>query len=260
MTVSALIAVRLAEEVMGLNANERWRAVKQVDSSNPLLSRWFTIAMVIVLTGSIAALAIVSLFKKIRERKAAKKVLLDNAAKRGPAKSGNGTASVQPVNGSMTKAAFIAMFPSIKKAALANGGVQALSPPGIGAEWSRQIPEFLPATVTGLVGRVVFLETTLKTNVGDRVLVVIGATGFVEGAKVQEIIEDIGLVQQSFQPAETIKTPDSRRLAIELVSITEQQSAQIAGLLKINKATLAAEAQPAPSETAQPVGVKEEPK
>ena len=83
----------------------------------------------------------------------------------------------------MGKAAFIAMFPFAKKLELAGSGNHqrpqqdgSPSPPGFGtgAEWNRQLPEFLPATVTGLVGRVVFLETTLTANVGDRVLVVIG--------------------------------------------------------------------------------------
>ena len=83
MTVSALIAVRLAEVVVGLTAHERFRAVQHLDSGGSFMtSRWFTIAMVVVLAGSIIALVVVSLYKKVRELKAAEKTFSDIAARK----------------------------------------------------------------------------------------------------------------------------------------------------------------------------------
>jgi hypothetical protein len=231
----AHIAIRLAEGVMGLTANERFHAVRQVEHSNVMLGRMFTIIMVFVLVCSVAALVIVSLCKKIKQRKVTRKTVLENAAKKKLTASENERYRVQPLNYSAAKTAFIAMFPTVKKAGLANGG--ALSPPGNGAERSRQLPEFMPATVTGLVGRVVFIETTLKVNVGDRVLVVIGLGGSGESAQAQELIQDVGMVQQSAQPGETMKTPDSRRLSVALVGISEEQTAQLADLMSVAKTT-----------------------
>jgi hypothetical protein len=260
MTMSALIAIRLAEGVMGLTANERFHAVKQIDHGNVMLSRVFTIIMVVVLVCSVAALVIVSLCKKFKQRKAARKTVLENAAKKVLTASDTERYRVQQLNYSAAKTAFIAMFPTVKKAGLANGGGQKQwqqgltpSPPGNGAERSRQLPEFLPATVTGLVGRVVFLETTLKANVGDRVLVVIGLGGSGETAQAQELIQDVGMVQQSAQPGETMKTPDSRRLSVALVGISEEQTAKLADLMRAAKTTQTAV-------TAQPVGTKEQSK
>jgi len=233
----ALIAICLIEEVMGLTAGERFSAVKQVEqgNSNPMLSKWFTITMVVILAGSIAALVIVSLSKKIKQHKAAKKATLENSARKLASRTSEAeTYALRPANGSTAKTAFIALFPTFRKAGAVNAG--ALSPPGSTAEWNRQLPEFVPATVTGLFGRVVFLETMLKAGVGDRVLVVMMTDS-------QELIEDMGLVQQSSQPAETIKSPDSRRLAIALVGISEQQSAQLAGTMGIAKAIQPAAAQ-----------------
>ena len=251
MTVSAHIAIRLTEGVMGLTANERFHAVKQVDHGNVMLSRTFTIIVMIVLVCSVAALVIVSLCKKIKQSRAARKTVLEKAAKKMLTASENEKYRVGPLNYSAAKTTFIAMFPTVKKAGLANGG--SLSPPGNGAERSRQLPEFLPATVTGLVGRVVFLETTLKTNVGDRVLVVIGLNGSGETAQAQELIQDVGMVQQSAQPGEMMKTPDSRRLSVALVGISEEQAAQLADLMRVTKTTQTAV-------SAQPTGAKEQSK
>jgi len=229
--MSALIAIRMAEGVMGLTANERFHAVKQVEHGNPMLSKWFTITMVIVLACSVAALVIVSLSKKIKQRKAVRKTVIENEAKKIMTSSDTERYRVQPLNYSAAKTTFIAMFPTVKKAGVINGG--ALSPPGNGAERTRQLPEFMPAIVTGLVGRVVFLETTLKANVGDRVLVVIG----LGGSEGQELIQDVGMVQQSAQPGEMMKTPDSRRLSVALVGISEEQTAQLADLMRAAKTT-----------------------
>lgn len=229
MTMSAHIAIRLAEGVMGLTANERFHAVRQVEHSNVMLGRMFTIIMVFVLVCSVAALVIVSLCKKIKQRKVTRKTVLENAAKKKLTASENERYRVQPLNYSAAKTAFIAMFPTVKKAGLANGG--ALSPPGNGAERSRQLPEFMPATVTGLVGRVVFMETTLLANVGDRVLIVFGTCGIGGDAETSDLIEDIGAVEQSVQPAEFLKEPNACRLGVLLAGISDAQAAQLAGMV-----------------------------
>jgi len=242
MTSLALVAVSLAEYVVGLTARERFQAVQQLDSGGFMTSRGFTIAMVVVLVVSIVALVIVSLRTKIREIKAAeKKMLSDIAAKKALAESEAASlstsapvASAEEPDAPVTDTAFIAIFPFTKEF---NGGrkqsQQDTSPPqsGTGAEWSRQLPEFLPATVTGIAGQVIFLETTLAANVGDRVLIAIGPASAGEGAGRQEFIEDIGLVQQSTQPAELMKEPNARRLGIELNGLNEAQTAQLAGVI-----------------------------
>ncbi len=349
MTASALIAVRLAEAVVGLTAHERWRATQRLDNSSAVSSRWFIAAMVVVLVVSIIAFVIVSLYRKVRELKAAEKAFSDNAARKrlteseieilmaiaikaglkksedifamsetfeqGAGKllkesfsggkpttetsrlekqladlrgklgfrkvsSSAAGSSVKPVykstgakpaDFSVGKAAFIAMFPFAKRLELAgNGNHQqpqqsgSPSPPGFGggAEWSRQLPEFLPATVTGLVGRVVFLETTLTASVGDRVLVVIGLASVGGGGQTLELIEDAGPVQQTTQPAESVEMPNARRLAVELAGLSEEQTAKLAGMIRIAKATDTAKpgaggSQETKDTAAQPIGVKE---
>jgi hypothetical protein len=89
MTSPVLIAVRLAECVVGLTARERFEAVHQLDSSGGFMtSRGFTIAMVVVLVVSIIALLIVNLCIKVnRLKNAAKLVFSDIAAKKGLGKS-----------------------------------------------------------------------------------------------------------------------------------------------------------------------------
>jgi hypothetical protein len=136
---------------------------------------------------------------------------------------------------SVHKKAFIALFPFEKKLNPASGGGNkrpqqsgSLSPPGLGAEGNRLFPEFVSATVTGLVGRVVFIETTLAANVGDRVLVLAGSSDTEESI---ELIQDIGLVQQSAQPAEINAAPQARRLAVALVGANEAQAALLVNVL-----------------------------
>jgi len=352
MTASALIAIRLAEVVVGLTARERFRATQHLDNSSVMTSRWFTIAMVVVLVVSIIAFVVVSLCRKVRELKAAEKAFSDGAARkslteseadmlmaismkiglgknedifsigeafeRGAAalleesrsggksvagisqlekqlaglrgklgfrkvSSSTTNGSVKPVDESagakpadfpVGKAAFIAMFPFARKVGLANGGNQeqrqqggSPSPPGsgTGAEWSRQLPEFLPATVTGLVGRVVFLETTLAANVGDRVLVVIGLASVSGDGQALELIEDVGPVRQTIQPAESMKEPNARCLAVELAGLSESQAAQLAEAIAGVKTTAPAKqdaggAQKLENAIPQPVSAKEESK
>jgi len=298
MTALFIIAVRLAEGIVGLTARQRWQATQHLESSGSFMtSKWFTIAMVVVLVVSIVTLLIVSMLKKIRGLKTADRVFSENAAGKGLSESeadilmaiavsaglknsedifnmndafergavkllsasGAGTNEtsrlekqlaglreklrfpkvksvststavvssekqtvVRPVNMPRSNGAFIAIFPFVKK---------------VGDEWNQQLPEFLPATAAGVVGQVVYLETTLAANVGDRVLVVIGRAGADEGAKGRESIEDIGFVKQSIQPAEMIKEPNARRLAIELAGLNEAQIAQLAGVIGNVKTT-----------------------
>jgi|GEM_PF-1602127 len=135
------------------------------------------------------------------------------------------------------KTAFIAMFPFAKKMDLINEGgrqrpQQGDSPPGL----SESLPEFMPATVTGLVGRVLFIETTLSANVGDRVLVVTGSTsspqvgpeGISDNDETSKLIEDIGIVEQSVQPARLLTEPNACRLSVALAGLSDTQVVQLA--------------------------------
>jgi hypothetical protein len=127
--------------------------------------------------------------------------------------------------------AFIAMFPFEKKIDLINGGgrkrpQQGYSPPGL----SKSLPEFMPATVTGLVGRVLFIETTLSAGVGDRVLVVIGQKGS-EYDETLQLIEDIGIIEQSTQPAGLLTEPNACRLGVVLAGLSDTQAVQLAAII-----------------------------
>jgi hypothetical protein len=261
-----------------------------------MTSRWFTVAMIILLVGSILALLIVNIYRKAGELRTAEKLFSERAAKKGlsesetdmlmaitvkaglkkseeifgmgeafekgaaklledsrsggeattetvrlekqlaglrekmsfrrafspaasssfkpveksasaadePAKPDVKSADDKPADVSARNTAFIALFPFARK----------IEKTGL----DRQIPQFTPAIVTSVADRVVFVETTLSANVGDRVLVVLGSQGDGEEAGVWELTEDIGVVRQSTQPAEAIKAPNGRRLAVELTS------------------------------------------
>jgi len=301
MAMSALIAVQLAEWVVGLTANERFKAVQNLDSGGSVLtSRWLTITVVVVLAGSIVALLAVGLHKKVGELRTAEKAFSERTARRGlselemdtlmaiavkaglkksedifnmtgafesgaaklleesrsagrattetsqlekqlidlraklgfrkassatmnsPVKPNAKSAVVKSADVSERNAAFIAIYPFVKELGLINGG--------------QQLPQFTPARVTGVVGRVVYVETTLSANVGDRVLVVIESQSVSEAAGVRELIEDIGVVQQSVQPAESVNMPNSRRLAVEIAGLSESQAKQLAGVVEGAKA------------------------
>ncbi len=161
-------------------------------------------------------------------------------------KPGDKPSVSKPADVSAHISAFIAMFPVSKQVSPAGsekqeqpqqGGVS--SPPGSMAwdELIRQLPEFVPAIVNGVVGQVVSVETALPANVGDRVLVVIELESISEKARERELIEDIGVVQRSVQPAESIDAPNARRLGIEIAGLSEAQAAQIAGVVSRAKAT-----------------------
>jgi hypothetical protein len=92
MTASALIAIRLAEVVVGLTAHERFQAVQHLDSGGSFItSRGFTIVMVAVLAGSVIALVIVNLcIKAAKLKNAGRIVVSDIAAKKGLSESETG--------------------------------------------------------------------------------------------------------------------------------------------------------------------------
>jgi len=163
-------------------------------------------------------------------------------------------AGARPADSAAGNTAFIAMFPFAKKIDLINGGgrerpQQGDSPPGL----RQSLPEFAPATVTGLVGRVLFIETTLSANVGDRVMVVIGPEGISENDETSELIEDIGIVEQSVQPAKSLKEPNVRRLGVALAGLSDTQAVQLAEAISGAKAQGTAE-------QTMPAGSKEGPK
>lgn len=303
MAMSALIAVQLAEWVVGLTANERFKAVQNLDSGGNLLtSRWFTITMVVVLAGSIVALLAVGLHKKVGELRTADKAFSERTARRGlselemdtlmaiavkaglkksedifsmagafesgaaklleesrsagratmetsqlekqltdlraklgfrkaspsaanaPVKTDVKPAGVKPVEIPVNGIAYIALYPFSKKHELPAGSQAGPTSP------DSRLPQFTPAKVTGVVGRVVYIETTLSANVGDRVLVVIESESVSEAAGVRELIEDIGVVQQSVQPTESVDTPNARRLAVEIAGLSKAQAKQLAGV------------------------------
>ena len=80
-----------------------------------------------------------------------------------------------------------------------------------------------------------------------------------------ELIEDIGPVQQTTQPAESVEAPNARRLAVELAGLSEAQVAQLAGAIAGVKTTETAKGDAGGSQetadvTPQPVSAKEETK
>jgi hypothetical protein len=138
-----------------------------------------------------------------------------------------------PANSAVIKTAFIAMFPFSRKMDLINSGgtenhKHGYSPP----DWQKQLPEFIPATITGLVGRVLFIETTLSANVGDRVLIAVDSCDAAAGSGIPELIQDIGTVEQSIHLAESLNERDVFRIGVKLAGLSESQAAQLAGAIK----------------------------
>jgi hypothetical protein len=138
----------------------------------------------------------------------------------------------KPRDSAITKTAFVAMFPFSRKMDLINGGSsgtpeRADSPP----DWREQLPEFVPATVTGLVGRVLFIETALSVNVGDRVLVAVGYFSAGEDSRKMELIEEIGTVERSVYPPESSGASNVHRLGVNLAGLSESQADQLAGAI-----------------------------
>jgi hypothetical protein len=139
----------------------------------------------------------------------------------------------KPRDSAIIKTAFIAMFPFSRKTELINGGSpgtpeRADSPP----DWREQLPEFVPATITGLVGRVLFVETALSANVGDRVLIAVGSFSAGEESSTIELIEEIGTVDRDVYLPESSGASNVHRLDVNLAGLSESQAAQLAGAIK----------------------------
>jgi hypothetical protein len=143
--------------------------------------------------------------------------------------------------GKRYKASFIALFPFVRTTDLtklrhASSPVSGNrersqkddSPPGL----KSLLPEFKPAIATGLVGRVLFIETMAGAKVGDRVLIMISPGSTEENAEVSGVIQVSGTVEQSSQPAEMLKDPNARRLGAALDGLSNSQIAQLAGIVK----------------------------
>jgi hypothetical protein len=231
MTAPAHIASFLVEGVLGLTARDRFGAMQRHGNTGVMTSGWFTVLMVIVLVTSVAVFIAVSFYKGAKGLKFRKKkgeaegqapVIRNSASEnRGSVTVTRETAPVTrgaaPVNQSEPAAktaieAEIALFPFSKKFDTTGGDEE-------------QFLDFWQATITGLAGKVISLETTLTASVGDRVLVVISPAENSEG-QIQELIEDIGVVRQVQKPDST-NEPDAKRLAVELTGLSE---AQVAGL------------------------------
>ena len=138
----------------------------------------------------------------------------------------------KPRNSAIIKTAFMAMFPFSRKTELINGGSsgtpqRADSPP----DWREQLPEFVPATITGLVGRVLFIETAISANVGDRVLIAIGSFSASENSRIMELIEEIGTVDRNVYLPESLDASNVHRLGVNLAGLSESQAAQLAGVI-----------------------------
>ena len=152
------------------------------------------------------------------------------------AKGGGGVTaekSDEPANAEVIKSAFIAMFPFSRKMILINSGSSGApervdSPPG----WREQLPEFIPATITGLVGRVLFIETALSADVGDRVLIAVGSFRAGEYSSTMELIEEIGTVDSSVYLSESLDASNAYRLSVNLAGISKSQISQLAGAIK----------------------------
>lgn len=234
MTMSALIVVRLAERVVGLTASERFKAVQNLDSGGSLMtSKWFTITMVTVLVGSVVALALVGWKKRRAAQREAEKQASSHRNVRKPAapvsqsrpataiqaKPQVKTPDAGPKEVTVRGNAYIALYSFSRKMDLSPGEK---SPDG-------SLPQFVPAKVLNVNGKVVSVDTTLSANVGDRVLVVIESQS--AGGGNVEIIEDMGVVRQSAQPAETTDAPNARRLTVEIAGLNDTQAAQLAGII-----------------------------
>ncbi len=304
------IAVCLSREVIVASANQRWQGIKHIESDTSLMSNaWIKPAMLVLLVGSAISLVVVSILRKLSERKTADREFADGVARRGLtsaetdilievairaglkrmadififgdafergldilfkesfadgdptkrtvqlernlaglkakmnfSKAANGGGDYpavsdekpdKPKNSEVIKTAFIAMFPFSRKMTLIDSGGSGTServdsPP----DWREQLPEFMPATITGLVGRVLFIETALSANVGDRVLIAIGSFISGENSCAMELIEEIGTVDRSVYLPESLDVSSVRRLGVNLAGLSELQAAQLAGAVK----------------------------
>lgn len=138
-----------------------------------------------------------------------------------------------PKNSEVIETAFIAMFPFSRKMVLVNSDSSGAServdsPPG----WREQLPKFMPATITGLVGRVLFIETAMSADVGDRVLIAVGSFRAGEYSCTMELIEEIGTVEHSIYLPESLDASNVYRLDVNLTGISKSQMSQLAGAIR----------------------------
>jgi hypothetical protein len=259
MTMSALIVVQLAEAVMGLTASERFQAVRNLDSGgNFMTSRWFTITMVIVLAGSVVTLAIVGWNKRRAAQREAEQNASSQRSVRKPAEPAAPAGQSKPLTAVQAKPQAKSPGARPKELSIRGNAYIALysfsrksEPLAEGAKAGRSLPQFLPAKVLNATGKVVSVETTLPANVGDRVLIVMESQSVGEGTV--DIIEDMGFVRQSAQPAETSDAPNARRLSVEIAGLSEAQAAQLANVVPALKGAEAAR-----GDTSKPTETKEQ--
>jgi hypothetical protein len=108
-------------------------------------------------------------------------------------------------------------------------------------DWRGQLQEFVSAKITGLVGRVVFIETALQVNVGDRILVAIGFDAGKEDSETAESIESIGTVEQILDSTEPVEISQARRMSVNFAHLTESQMLRLAQAINNQEGQNAAE-------------------
>jgi hypothetical protein len=150
--------------------------------------------------------------------------------------SGKKTAESTSTGATSGKWVFVALFPFSKKMDLINRDsrdyADQVHPP---PQWREQLPKFVPAAITGLLGRVLFIETWLPANVGDRLLITVGSYSVKGDCCTLELIEDIGTVDRSICLSESTKGGGLRRLGINLAGLSESQVAQLPVVIKLTK-------------------------
>jgi hypothetical protein len=244
------------DALLAVSAADRFHGMRNINSSDSIWqNKWFVASMAVILAGSVIALIVVNVYKKVAGYKKNRISFIEQrtqnperrtedgglpveaAAKAGQKVENNSLSSVVRHPSSEIETAVVAIFPFTKEISLPDAGNKeqlqqegAPSPPGEQAKQKQHLPDFSPAIVTGLVGRVVFLETTLKANVGDSVFVVIGPVNSEKGDGL-EIYDAIGRVEQSQQPAALLNEPDARRLGIVLTGINDTQAARLGSIV-----------------------------
>ncbi len=229
MTAPAHIAFFLVEGVLGLTARDRFEGMQRHADTGVMTSGWFTVLMVIVLVASVGAFIAVGFYKgvkglKFRMKKSETQGQAPVTSEAAPVirQAAPVTRGAAPVNQSEPAAktaieAEIALFPFSKKFDTTSGD-------------GEQFLDFWQAAITGLAEKVIFLETTLTADVGDRVLVVICPMEYGQ-EQIQELIEDIGVVRQ-IQPADSMNEPNEQRLSVELTDLSEEQVAGLNDFIK----------------------------
>ena len=135
----------------------------------------------------------------------------------------------QPV---VARNVYIALFPFSMKMDFINNGNQSV--PGqadFPPDGREQLPKFVPATITGLVGRVLFIETGLHARLGDRVLLVITSFSKDEDCSTIELVEEIGIVDRSVYLSSSAVESRVCRLGVNLSGLDESQKAKFTAMV-----------------------------